>query len=507
MPETAGQQRLGGGVQVDADRVHAVLDHGVQRARQLALGDVMLVLADADGLGVDLDQLGQRVLQPPGDRDRAAERDVELGEFGGGVRGGRIDAGARLGHDHLGQLEVRVPLDQVGGQPVGLPGGGAVADGDQLGVVLPGQPGQRGQGLVPAPVRLVRVDGRGPGDLAGGVGDRHLDAGAEAGVEADGGPLPRRGGQQQVTQVGGEHPDRLVLGRLPQPDPQVDAQVGQDAGPPGPVHGGAQPRVRRAALIGQAEALGDAGLVLGVVGARLEGQVEDLLLLAAEQSQDPVRGQPCERLAELEVVRELGALLRLAFAHLGGQRAAGGHGLAQLPDQVRVLGEPLDQDGPGAVQGGGGVRDVFADEVLRGPLRVVAGVGQQQVGQRLQAGLPGDLGLGAPLRLVGQVEVLQPGLGVGRADLGLELIGQLALGTDLLQDRVPALVELAQVAEPLFERAQLRVVQRAGGFLAVPGDERHGRAAVEQVHGGADLAYRHAEFGGDPLVHCRPGVM
>ena len=51
----------------------AVLDHRVQGAFQLAAGDVVLVLADADGLRVDLDELGQRVLQPPRDGYRAAQ--------------------------------------------------------------------------------------------------------------------------------------------------------------------------------------------------------------------------------------------------------------------------------------------------------------------------------------------------------------------------------------------------------------------------------------------------
>ena len=40
---------------------------------------VVLVLTDADRLRLDLDELGQRVLQPPGDGDRAAQRHVESG--------------------------------------------------------------------------------------------------------------------------------------------------------------------------------------------------------------------------------------------------------------------------------------------------------------------------------------------------------------------------------------------------------------------------------------------
>jgi hypothetical protein len=45
----------------------------------LHLVDVVLVLADADRLRVDLDQLGERILQAARDRHRAAQAHVELG--------------------------------------------------------------------------------------------------------------------------------------------------------------------------------------------------------------------------------------------------------------------------------------------------------------------------------------------------------------------------------------------------------------------------------------------
>ena len=91
-------------------------------------------------------------------------------------------------------------------------------------------------------------------------------------------------------------------------------------------------------------------------------------------------GQPRERLAELEVVGELGPLLLLARADPGGERAAGGHRLAQLAEQVRVLGEPLDQDGAGTLQGGVRVGDapVRVDEVRGLGLRVPGGIGEEQ---------------------------------------------------------------------------------------------------------------------------------
>ena len=49
--------------------------------------DVVLILADADGFGIDLHQFGQRVLQAAGDGDGAAQRHVHVREFLGGQLG------------------------------------------------------------------------------------------------------------------------------------------------------------------------------------------------------------------------------------------------------------------------------------------------------------------------------------------------------------------------------------------------------------------------------------
>src|SRR5690606_26238192 len=65
------------------------------------------------------------------------------------------------------------------------------------------------------------------------------------------------------------------------------------------------------------------------------------------------------------------------------------------------------------------------------------------------------------------------------------------------QDRRAALVQFTQVAQALFQRAQLGIVQAAGDFLAVAGNERHGGTFVEQRHGGGHLLGAHAQFVGD----------
>ncbi len=62
------------------------------------------------------------------------------------------------------------------------------------------------------------------------------------------------------------------------------------------------------------------------------------------------------------------------------------------------------------------------------------------------------------------------------------------------ENRRATLLEFAQIAQPLFQRAQLRVVERAGDFLAVARDERHRGAAVEQRHRRLDLLFADAKF-------------
>ena len=87
-------------------RVHAILDHRIERAGEFGFAEVVLILADADRLRIDLDQFGERILQPPRDRHRAAQRDVEVRQFFGRKGGGRIDRCAGLRHHDLRHLQV-----------------------------------------------------------------------------------------------------------------------------------------------------------------------------------------------------------------------------------------------------------------------------------------------------------------------------------------------------------------------------------------------------------------
>ena len=505
----ARQQRRRRGVEVDADLVHAVLDDGVQRLGQLALVDVVLVLADADALGVDLHQLGQRILQAARDGDGAAQAHVQVGQLLAGELGGRVHRGAGLADDDLVDLHVRRELlhalDQVAGELVRLAARGAVADGDQVDPVLRHQAAQRVQRAFPVAARLVRVDGVRGQHLAGVGDDGHLHAGADAGVQAHHDALAGGCGQQQVAQVLGEHADRDLLGLLAHAAEQVALQAQRQLDLPRPRHRALDQIVARALAVGPAQVARDAAFGQ----ARLAGDeflvehelgVQHLLRAAAEHGQRAMRGHRADRLGVVEVVAELGdvgVVLVLAVHLLRLQDTLRPQPLAQRAHQRGVLGPALGQQVAHAVEHREriGETGIGVDEGGGLGVRIQRRVGEQLVGQRLEAGLAGDHALGAALLLERQVEVFQLLLGRRGGD-GLGQRGrELALLVDALEHRGAAVFQLAQVGQTRLELAQLRVVEVVGDFLAIAGDERHRRATVQQRHRrvdlcGADLQFR-----------------
>ena len=275
-----------------------------------------------------------------------------------------------------------------------------------------------------------------------------------------------------------------------------------DLGAPGPARGLDQPAVARAALIGNRKALHD----LQFIGAGNAGhrnirlghhlQLEDFFLLAPKQRENAVRRQLVEGSVVVEIVLELLAFGLLALAHGGCHHPVRPHFLAQAPDQVGILGKALHQDRARAFERRGDVRHLLlgVDEGRGHDLRIVLRLRQQQFGQRFEPGFLGDLGLGAALRLERQIDVFQTPLAVGRHDRGFQRGVELALLADRIEDGDPALLEFAQISQPLFQRAQLRVVEPAGDFLAIARHERHGGAAVEQFDCRRDLLLANAKL-------------
>ena len=127
-------------------RADGVLDHRVERA-PARLVDVVLVLADADRLGVDLHQLGQRILESAA---------IETAPRSETSRSGNSRPPARRPstprrpprHHHLRQVQIR-GFGQVGGEAVGFARGGAVADATSSTACARGEASERGDGGVP----------------------------------------------------------------------------------------------------------------------------------------------------------------------------------------------------------------------------------------------------------------------------------------------------------------------------------------------------------------------
>ena len=90
------EQLLAGGVQFHAHAVDAAHHHVVQAALERGLIHIVLVLADADGLGIELHQFRQRIHEPAADGDRAAHGEVVVGKLLAGDLGRGIDRGAAL---------------------------------------------------------------------------------------------------------------------------------------------------------------------------------------------------------------------------------------------------------------------------------------------------------------------------------------------------------------------------------------------------------------------------
>ena len=195
----------------------------------------MLILPHADGLGLDLDELGQRILKPTRDRDSRAQIDVILREFLGAELARGIHRGARLGDDHIAQMRAALvfPADQLNGHLLGLAAGGAVADGDMLDAVAAHQGGERGDRLALLPLAIGRIDDGGVEHLARTVDDSDLAAHAVAGVEPHRDLALDRRLHQQRAQVGRKLADRAGAGHVG----QIRADLALEGGEEQPVIG------------------------------------------------------------------------------------------------------------------------------------------------------------------------------------------------------------------------------------------------------------------------------
>ena len=172
---------------------------------------------------------------------------------------------------------------------------------------------------------------------------------------------------------------------------------------------------------------------MGRLRVQLQRHFQDLLPLSPVHGQDLVAVETADGTAEV-IIQAIDRVLRLGLGSFGHQHPPALGQLPQLLAQVGLVRYLLGQDVAGPLKG---VLHrlhplVRGDEGGGFLLRVQLGapLGRQAAGERLQAPLPGDGGPGAPLLLIGAVQVLHLRQGGRGGEGGGQLLRQLALGLD-----------------------------------------------------------------------------
>ena len=170
----------------------------------------MLVLANADGLGVDFHEFRERIHQAAADGNGAAHGDVLVGEFLARSLGGGVDRGAALvDHDDLDRGREL----EFFHESLGLAGGGAVADRDGLDVVFLDEGAEFDGGLVGLALRAGGAVQDGVEEEAAlGIEHDGFATGAETGVDGDGAFAAEGRSEHEFAEVFREDPDGGLIG-------------------------------------------------------------------------------------------------------------------------------------------------------------------------------------------------------------------------------------------------------------------------------------------------------
>ena len=338
----------------------------------------MLILAHANGLGVDFHQLCQGVLEAAGDGDGGAEIDVVLPQLLRGQLGHRVHRRPGLTDHHVGQRSSGLP-DQLCHQLLRLPAAGAVADGGPLNVILVHQLFEGFQGLLVFPFTEAGVEDGGVQHFAGAVHYGGLAAVDIAGVQPQGHMAPDRRLQEQRLQVGGKGLDGPLAGAVGELAPGLPAQSGEDQPVVGVLPGGLDHCGPGAVVFHPPAA--DQGQ--GRLRDQLHSYLEEPLLFSPVDGQDLVALDAGEGLGEVVV----GPVDRVLLpGGPGGEKAVAGHLFPEQAAGVRIVRDGLRDDVTGARQSGlNRVYPLFrADKGFRPGLRGPAALlGQQHLCQGL----------------------------------------------------------------------------------------------------------------------------
>ena len=434
----------------------------------------MLILTHTDGLGVDLYQLCQRILQPAGNGYRGAQIHIKLREFLGCQLRCGIHRCTRLIDDHVADL--REAAQHLHGHGLGFPGSGAVADGDMLHLMAADEGGKGIDGLQLLPLAEGGIYHRGGKHLTGGIHHRHHAAVAVAGVKTHGHKALYRRLHQKRLQVQGEVGNGAGGGPIRQLAADLPLQRGEDQPLVGILRRGAdEGGYKSGGLQG-----GAADESSAVVSGQRHGRLQEAFLFAAVDGKDLVIQQTGDGLGKI-VIKAVNAI-RIRILCLAGQHGLPAAQLTQRLADIGIVGKILRDDvrctGEGIFDGLHALLRVYI--TFRKYRRIAAILGKNGCCQRLQTLFPGDGGAGAALLLIGTVQILHLGKGGGIVDGGRQFLCQLALIFDGIFHLVPTGLEVAQIGKAGLQSTQGGIVHGTVHFLAVAGDKGDGVALVHQ---------------------------
>ena len=210
---------------------------------------------------------------------------------------------------------------------------------------------------------------------------------------------------------------------------------------------------------------------------------QDALLFAAQHGQNAVRRGFRQQFLSFIVDTVFLVLVNLVGNQTGGDAAVAQECLAQAVAQSGVLADEFRDDVARPGQSFFGRRHalLLADEAGGLALQIELPLRQQNFGQRLQTFLHRHRSAGLAFGAVRQIQILQDAHRVGLLYLLAQFRGQFALFGDGIQDGGAAFVQIQPLGIQVFDIADLHLIQRTGGLLAVAGDERNRRAGLQQV--------------------------
>jgi len=450
-------------------------------------------------LWIDLDQLGQRILQSSAQGHGSSRRHVQIRVFLSGQLGCRIYGSSRL--VYYGVLDIQIVFsDEIGDHLFSLSGGGAVADDYDITAKLVYQLLQRTLRSCHIVLRLGRIDRRVGDQLAGPVQNSHLAACPVARIDADDSFVLYRRDHKQVFRILCKHFHRVQLCALRQSVSHLALHRRGDE-PLVRIGDGIFQYLNKDGLaVSDHLFFNDAGDLSRLY---LHLDLQFLFLLSPVDRQYPVIGHLGDGLAAAVV-----HVVHCLFFRVRGLCGNHSDAVCLLSDhigQIGIIGYHLCDDihCPLDCLCCCGYAFIFTDKISSYVLHASVSLllGKDHHCQGLQSLFPGLGRSGCFLLFIRFVKIFHPLKHLCLFDLGLQFICQFALFIDESYDLFLALLQTAQIGQPFVQVTQYHVGQSACGFFTVSCNKRYGISIIYKFYCAVHLGCLESELPGKFLYY------